>query len=233
MTRSTLEPKVKSVAGTRTFLSGGRPSNHDPTLCHFVISQWTCGSLNQHLIQMEAPPFPLSSRPKWRDLQFPEPSSDADGSTALPFVIPTEVEGSAVPRTIIRCGRKHRPPLCHPDRSGGICSSPNHHPMRTEAPPSPLSSRPKWRDLQFPEPSSDADGSTALPFVIPTEVEGSAVPRTIIRCGRKHRPPLCHPDRSGGICSSPKYHHPMRTEAPPFPLSSRPDPGFPAARCHQ
>jgi hypothetical protein len=39
--------------------------------------------------------------------------------------------------------RKHRPPLCHPDRSGGICSSLNQHPIHTEVPPSPLSSRPK------------------------------------------------------------------------------------------
>jgi len=47
-------------------------------------------------MRMEAPAFPLSSRPKWRDLQFSQPATDADGSTALPFVIPTEVEGSAV-----------------------------------------------------------------------------------------------------------------------------------------
>jgi hypothetical protein len=53
------------------------------------------------------------------------------------FVIPTEVEGSAVFIT------------SHPDRSGGICSSLNQHPIRMEALPSPLSSRPKWRDLQF------------------------------------------------------------------------------------
>jgi hypothetical protein len=36
---------------------------------------------------------------------------------------------------------------------------------------SPLSSRPKWRDLQFSQPATDPDGSTDLPFVIPTEVE--------------------------------------------------------------
>ena len=35
------------------------------------------------------------------------------------------------------------PPLCHPERSRGICSSLNQHPIRTEVPPSPLSSRPE------------------------------------------------------------------------------------------
>jgi hypothetical protein len=35
------------------------------------------------------------------------------------------------------------PPLCHPERSRGICSSLNQHPIRTEAPPSPLSPRPE------------------------------------------------------------------------------------------
>jgi len=34
----------------------------------------------------------------------------------------------------------------------------------------------KWRDLQFSQPASDPNGSSALPFVIPSEVEGSAVP---------------------------------------------------------
>jgi hypothetical protein len=34
----------------------------------------------------------VSSRPKWRDLQFSQPAADSDGSTALPFVIPTAVD---------------------------------------------------------------------------------------------------------------------------------------------
>jgi hypothetical protein len=29
-------------------------------------------------------------------------------------------------------------PLCHPDRSGGICSSPDQEPIRMEVPPSPF-----------------------------------------------------------------------------------------------
>jgi hypothetical protein len=97
------------------------------------------------------------------------------GKTADPLVvIPTEAKrsGPAVLSTGNRCGWKRHPPLCHPKwrylqfsqpatdadetialpfviRSGGICSSLNQQPMRMEAPPSP--------------------------FVIPTEVEGSAV----------------------------------------------------------
>jgi hypothetical protein len=46
-----------------------------------------------------------------------------DRSSALTFVIPTEVEGSAVLSTSIRFGPKLHPNLCHPDRSGGICGS--------------------------------------------------------------------------------------------------------------
>ena len=42
-------------------------------------------------------------------------------------------------------------------------------------PRSPLSSRPQWRDLQFTQPASDLYRSAALPFVIPSAAEGSAV----------------------------------------------------------
>ena len=126
-------------------------------------------------MQTEAPPSLLSPRPKWKDLQFSEPASEADGSATLPFVIPTEVEGisrsslnqylmqTEAPPSLsgpnrsggicsslicIRCQTEAPPSLfCHPDRSGGICSSLNQHPMQTEAPPSLLSSRPKWKDL--------------------------------------------------------------------------------------
>jgi hypothetical protein len=97
----------------------------------------------------EAPPSPLSSRAKPRDLQFSQRASDSHRSAALPFVIPSEAEGSAVLSTSIRFAPKRRPPLCHPERSRGICGSLNQHPIRTEAPPSPLSSRAKSRDLQF------------------------------------------------------------------------------------
>jgi hypothetical protein len=33
----------------------------------------------------------------------------------------------------------------------------------------------KWRDLLFSQPLVNANGSATLPFVIPTEAEGSAV----------------------------------------------------------
>jgi hypothetical protein len=111
---------------------------------------------------------PDRSEAKWRDLLFPSIHSP-----------PAQW--------------KRRPPLCHPDRSGGICSStdlswkcfstrrspgpalfslfqtelssrpersevegplvhPPQHRSSMEAPSSPLSSRPKWRDLQFNGP---------------------------------------------------------------------------------
>jgi hypothetical protein len=124
----------------------------------------------QQPLSMEAPPSPLSSRPER-----------------------SVVEGSAVLSTSTRFAPKYRPPLCHPacpgvpwDRSGGICVSLDQHPIPTEAPPSPLSSRPKWRDLPFSQPASDSRRSTALPFVIPPV-------------------PACRGSgakRSGGICSS-------------------------------
>jgi hypothetical protein len=47
--------------------------------------------------------------------------------------------------------------------------------MRMEALPSPLSSQPKWGDLKFTQPASDANRGATLSFVIPSAVEGSAV----------------------------------------------------------
>jgi hypothetical protein len=45
------------------------------------------------LFRTEASPYPLSSRPKWRDLRFHQPAPDPDGSSALPFVIPPVPNG--------------------------------------------------------------------------------------------------------------------------------------------
>jgi hypothetical protein len=118
-------------------------------------------------------------------------------ASPLPFVIPSEAEGSAVLRTIpgnVFRQRNHgpfgppkvmknavspatvlhgsvAPPLCHPERSRGICSSTDHswkcfsteeswakgdekrrqssHRSSWKRRPSPLSSRAKPRDLQF------------------------------------------------------------------------------------
>jgi hypothetical protein len=81
------------------------------------------------------------------------------------------------------------PNLCHSDRSGGICSSLNQHSALDRHSAVTLSSRPKWRDLQF---------STSICF------------------GWKRRPPLCHPDRSGGICSSLNQHLLWTKRRPPL-----------------
>jgi hypothetical protein len=113
----------------------------------------------------------------------------------------TTVSASANARVLVGMTNlkvRNQSTLCHPDRSGGICSSLNQHLLRTEAPPYPLSSRPKWRDLQFSQSASASNRSAALPFVIPTEVEGSAVLSISICFEPKRRPTLCHPDRSGG-----------------------------------
>jgi hypothetical protein len=162
------EPRISYYAAPPTttyaaFIEESRMKFADPTKLDRKSggSGGICGSINQH---------PLS-----------------DGSTALPFVIPTEPRISyyaAPPTTTYAAfieesrmkfadptkarqeiwgkwrdlrfsqpasafGRKHHSTLCHPDRSGGICSSLNQHLM--------------------------SDGSTALPFVIPSAVEGSAV----------------------------------------------------------
>jgi hypothetical protein len=87
-----------------------------------------------------------------------------------------------VPRTAFNGGatlRRH-PPLCHPEPRL-VCYKlglqmniaakrkfppKNCHPDRSEA---------KWRDLLFAIPRVALNGSTALPFVIPSAAEGSAV----------------------------------------------------------
>jgi hypothetical protein len=100
---------------------------------------------------------PDRSEAKWRDLRFGQSASKADGSVALPFVNPersgepalSEVEwGSAVFSPDNKSTWKRRPFLCHPDRSAA-----------------------EWRDLRFGQSASKADGSVALPFVIPSVPE--------------------------------------------------------------
>ncbi len=117
----------------------------------------------------------MSLRPTQGDetpsLQQP-PSMEA---LALPFVIPSAAEGSAVlsqPATAFHGSA--RPPLCHPERSRGICSSLNQQPPSMEA--------------------------LALPFVIPSAAEGSAVLSTSNRSPWKRHPPLCHPERTRISC---------------------------------
>ncbi len=175
---------------------------------------------------MEAPPSPLSSRPKRSAVEgseFSQPASALDGSTALPFVIPTEAQRSGgdpqFSQPVSALDGSTALPFVIPteaQRSGGIRSSLNRYLLWMEALPSPLSSRPKrsvvegsavlstgicsgwkhcpplchpdrsaaqWRDPQFSQPASAQDGSTALPFVLPTE----AYPDFLLRSARQHR----------------------------------------------
>jgi hypothetical protein len=69
------------------------------------------------------------------------------------------------------------PSLCHPERSRAICSS-LQQPIPNETPLSPLSSRAKPRDLQFPA-ATDPKRNATRSFVIPSEAEGSAVLPTL------------------------------------------------------
>jgi len=99
---------------------------------------------------MEAPPSPLSSRSKWRDLRFSQPAADSDGSVSLPFVIPTapRISYYAAPSTTTYAAfiEESRMKFTHPTKldrksggSGGICSFLNRHLIRMEAPLCPLS----------------------------------------------------------------------------------------------
>ena len=156
------------------------PLFHHPPLCHPERSRGICGLFRSPRI-----PLFISTGP-------------CTPFTFLPFVIPSEAEGSAV------CFGRHE----------SLCSSrPDPAPP---SPSSPLSSRAKPRDLQSvsvaTNPFVHLDRTlhsplTFLPFVIPSEAEGSAV------CFGRHEsagpdppfplnlPPLCHPERSRGICS--------------------------------
>ena len=58
-------------------------------------------------------------------------------------------------------------------------------------------------DLLFSIPASNPDGSTTLPFVIPSEAEGSAVPSTSIESPWKRHPFI-------GITTSLGHSHAIR-----------------------
>src|ERR1700680_1247111 len=58
-------------------------------------------------MSMEARRSPLSSRAKPRDLRFAPSATDVNGSTALPFVIPSEAGGPAVRSISNRRRRMH------------------------------------------------------------------------------------------------------------------------------
>ena len=128
---------------------------------------------------MKAQPSPLSSRPKRRDLRFCHPLTNFHGSATLPFVIPSEAEGSAVLSSTNQL-------------LSGSATLPFVIPSEAEGSAVPA------------HPLTNFQGSATLPFVIPSEAAGSAVLSSINQLPGKRNPPLCHPDRSahGGICSS-------------------------------
>ena len=101
------------------------------------------------------------------------PATALHGSVALPFVIPRACD-LFFRDDLFFLGTRipYRNMNCHPDRSAA-----------------------KWRDLRLTHPASNTNGSTTLPFVIPSEAEGSAVRRA--RPGNVFRP-----KRSVGICST-------------------------------
>src|SRR5277367_6631695 len=57
----------------------------------------------------------------------------AENDQIVPFVIPSAAEGSAVLLTNNHTEPKRHPPVCHPERSRGSCSSLHQQPHRTEA----------------------------------------------------------------------------------------------------
>ncbi len=103
---------------------------------------------------------------------------------------------------------------CHPDRSGGTCSSaPCHrHPTAADEPASPR-----------PKPCHpDRSGGTRFPhppqLCHPNRSGGTRFP---------HPPQLCHPDRSGGTrFPHPQHCHPDRSGGTccSFPRPPRPAP---------
>jgi hypothetical protein len=124
--------------------------------CHPERSRGICSFLSQQPIPTGNPTPPLSS------------SNESPPETTLSFVIPSEAEGSAV---------------SFPSNQFLLETPPHPCPPATNLPlkqPSPLSSRAKPRDLQFPFPATNSYWKPHPTLVIPT--------------GAK---------RSGGTCGSP------------------------------
>ena len=133
------------------------------TPCHLDRSGEICSSLYPETnLHVRNPSYPLSSRPKWRDLRSALPRNQSPRpQPLLPLVISTEVERSAVrstPKPISTSATPLTP--CHLDRSGEICGSlyPETN-LHVRNPSYPLSSRPKWRDLQFAPEGSAKKGA--------------------------------------------------------------------------
>jgi hypothetical protein len=109
---------------------------------------------------------PDRSVAQWRDLQFSGPPVEMFFDRRIMGLRPAP--GAEKTVSLVRSKQK-----CHPDRSVA-----------------------KWRDLLFIICGIESEWKRRLPFVIPSEAEGSAVPPSTIRFQWKRRPPLCHPDRS-------------------------------------
>src|ERR1700733_599736 len=138
---------------------------------------------------MEAPFSPLSARAKPRDLQcaprtsqifLPNPNPQTEVSSRPKR---SEVEGPDVPSLPITNVKWKRPsPLCHPERSRGICSVPLGPPKSSFQTPTPKQkchpdrSVAKWRDMLFRRSQQRMwEWKHPSPLVIPSEAEGSAV----------------------------------------------------------
>jgi hypothetical protein len=95
-----------------------------------------------------------------------------------------------------------------------------------------LSSRPKWRDLLFANPATALRESASLPFVIPSEAEGSAVSLPSAPLDSLNRIVIStEAKRSGEICGLPiQSLHSMENAS--LPLSSRAKPSD-CARCQE
>ena len=147
------------------------------------------------------PHSPLSSRAKPRDLHFPSSATKATRIPPLPFVISSEANGSALSFISNESDPNPPTPLCHPERSRGLCSFLHQQRKRPESAP--------------------------LPIVIPSEAEGSAVSFISNQSGPNPPTPHCHPERSRGICGS-LHQQRKRPESDPnpphSPLSSRAKP---------
>src|ERR1700678_2778578 len=96
---------------------------------------------------------PDRSAAKWRDLRFSPPANGCSMEAPPSPLSSRELVTFLLERQFFLGTRiPYQNMNCHPDRSVA-----------------------KWRDLLFSPPASKANGSAALPFVIPSEAEGSAV----------------------------------------------------------
>jgi hypothetical protein len=176
----------KRSGGTCCFFQSTSPDDQwkrRHPLCHPERSRGICGPLSASSSPngSAALPFviPTGAKRSGGTCCFFNPLHQTpNGTAAVPFVIPSVAEGSAV----------HHP----------------RHRIRMEAPLSPLSSRPERSGVEGPAVSFNPlhqtpDGSAAIPFVIPSVAEGSAVhhPRHRVRMGAPLSPLSSRPERSG------------------------------------